>query len=130
MVYGALTIQEEIRQSTLPQKTLAALYNVSRLTVRKWQNRDSAEDGLHRLHTLHATLPKHRKSSRVTPFFDYPAEIRKVIYTTNPIESVNMGLRQVMKSRDSFPNDKALLKPYYFSLRNISKKWAMPIQNW
>ena len=67
---------------------------------------------------------------RITPFFDYPAEIRKVIYTTNAIESVNMSLRKVTKSRGSFPNDDALIKLYYLALRNISKKWTMPIQNW
>jgi putative transposase len=64
------------------------------------------------------------------PFFDYPPEIRKVIYTTNAIESVNMSLRKVTKSRGSFPNDDALIKLYYLTLRNISKKWRMPIQNW
>ena len=58
------------------------------------------------------------------------AEIRKVIYTTNAIESVNMSLRKVTKSRGSFPNDDALIKLYYLALRNISKKWTKPIQNW
>ena len=67
---------------------------------------------------------------RIVPFFNYPAEIRKVIYTTNAIESVNMSLRKVTKSRGSFPNDEALIKLYYLALRNISKKWTMPIQNW
>ena len=71
-----------------------------------------------------------RNWSRIVPFFDYPPEIRKVIYTTNAIESVNMSLRKVTKSRGSFPNDDALIKLYYLALRNISKKWTMPIQNW
>ena len=71
-----------------------------------------------------------RNWSRIVPFFDYPAEIRKVIYTTNAIESVNMSLRKVTKSRGSFPNDDALIKLYYLALRNISKKWTMPIHNW
>jgi len=71
-----------------------------------------------------------RNWAHVVPFFDYPAEIRKVIYTTNAIESVNMSLRKVTKSRGSFPNDDALIKLYYLALRNISKKWTMPIQNW
>ena len=71
-----------------------------------------------------------RNWPRIVPFFDYPAEIRKVIYTTNAIESVNMSLRKVTKSRGSFPNDEALIKLYYLALRNISKKWTMPIQNW
>lgn len=67
--------------------------------------------------------------ARIVPFFDYPTEIRKMIYTTNAIESVNMSLRKVTKSRGSFPSDEALIKLYYLALRNISKKWAMPIQN-
>jgi len=71
-----------------------------------------------------------RNWTRVTPFFDYPPEIRKVIYTTNAIESVNMGLRKITKNRGAFPNDEALLKLFYLALRNISKKWTMPIRDW
>ena len=71
-----------------------------------------------------------RNWERLIPFFDYPADIRKVIYTTNAIESVNMSLRKVTKSRGSFPSDEALIKLYYLALRNISKKWTMPIHNW
>ena len=67
---------------------------------------------------------------RLTPFFDYPPEIRKVIYTTNAIESVNMSLRKLTKNRGSFPNDEALLKLFYLALRNISRKWTMPIRDW
>ena len=71
-----------------------------------------------------------RNWSRLTPFFDYPPEIRKVIYTTNAIESVNMSLRKLTKNRGSFPSDEALLKLFYLALRNISKKWTMPIRDW
>lgn len=67
---------------------------------------------------------------RVIPFFAHPPEIRKVIYTTNAIESLNMSLRKVTKTRSSFPNDEAVLKLLYLALRNIAKKWTMPIQNW
>ena len=59
-------IREEIRRSTLPQKALAELYNVSRLTIRKWQNRDSAEDGSHLPHTLHTTLTEAQEIIAVT----------------------------------------------------------------
>lgn len=68
--------------------------------------------------------------ARIIPFFDYPPEIRKVIYTTNAIESMNMGLRKVSKNRGSFPTDESLLKLYYLALKNISKKWTMPIRDW
>lgn len=68
--------------------------------------------------------------ARITPFFDYPPEIRKVIYTTNAIESVNMSLRKITKNRGSFPSDDALVKLFYLALNNISKKWTMPIRDW
>ena len=71
-----------------------------------------------------------RNWPRVIPFFDYPPEIRRVIYTTNAIESVNMSLRKITKNRGSFPSDDALLKLFYLALRNISKKWTMPIRDW
>ena len=60
----------------------------------------------------------------------YPADIRKVIYTTNAIESLNMSLRKVTKNRGSFPSDEAAAKLLYLALRNISKKWTMPIRDW
>lgn len=66
----------------------------------------------------------------VIPFFAHPPEIRRVIYTTNVIESLNMSLRKVTKTRNSFPNDEAVLKLLYLALRNIAKKWTMPIQDW
>ncbi len=71
-----------------------------------------------------------RNWARIIPFFDYPPEIRKVIYTTNAIESVNMSLRKIIKNRGSFPSDEALLKLIYLALSNISKKWTMPIRDW
>ncbi len=71
-----------------------------------------------------------RNWPRIIPFFDYPPEIRKVIYTTNAIESVNMSLRKITKNRGSFPSDEALLKLFYLALRNIAKKWTMPIHDW
>ena len=71
-----------------------------------------------------------RNWSRLIPLFDYPPEIRKVIYTTNAIESVNMGLRKLTKNRGSFPSDEALTKLFYLALRNISQKWTMPIRDW
>ena len=68
--------------------------------------------------------------ARVIPFFAHPPEIRKVLYTTNAIESLNMSLRKVTKTRSSFPNDEAVFKLLYLALRNIEKKWTMPVQNW
>lgn len=62
--------------------------------------------------------------------FSYPEEIRRVIYTTNAIESLNFSLRKVTKNRAAFPNDDAILKILYLALTNASKKWTMPIRNW
>lgn len=71
-----------------------------------------------------------RNWERLTPFFAYVPEIRKVIYTTNAIESLNMSLRKVTKNRGSFPNDESMLKLLYLALNNIAKKWTMPIRDW
>jgi len=70
-----------------------------------------------------------RRWPQIIPFFDYPPEIRKVIYTTNAIESVNMSLRKITKNRGSLPNDEALIKLFYLALKNIGKKWTMPIRD-
>lgn len=67
---------------------------------------------------------------RLTVFFDYPPEIRKVIYTTNAIESLNFSLRKIMKNRGAFPNDESITKLLYLAIRNIAKKWTMPIRDW
>lgn len=67
---------------------------------------------------------------RVIPFFEYPEDIRKVIYTTNAIESVNRSLRKVIKTKGAFPNDASILKIFYLALANISKKWTLPIWDW
>jgi putative transposase len=63
-------------------------------------------------------------------FLKYPAEIRKAIYTTNAIESLNRSLRKISKNRGVFPNQESLLKLYYLALERIAKKWTMPIHNW
>jgi len=63
-------------------------------------------------------------------FFKYPPEIRRAIYTTNAVESLNYQLRQVTKNRSSFSTDDAILKILYLAIRNASKKWTMPIRDW
>jgi putative transposase len=68
--------------------------------------------------------------TRVIPFFAFPPDIRKAIYTTNAIESLNMTLRKVFRNHRCFPTDESALKVVYLALRNISKKWTMPIRDW
>lgn len=71
-----------------------------------------------------------RNWERLVPFLAYPAEIRRVIYTTNAVESVNMSLRKIIKNRGSFPTDESALKLLYLALRNITRRWTMPIKDW
>jgi putative transposase len=66
----------------------------------------------------------------VIPFFEYPKDIRKAIYTTNAIESLNRSLRKVIKTKGAFPNDAAIYKIFFLALEKISKRWTMPIKNW
>jgi len=66
---------------------------------------------------------------RITPFFEFPAEVRKIIYTTNAVESLNMSLRKIIKTRGSFPSEEAALKLLFMALQNVSKKWSA-IQEW
>ena len=71
-----------------------------------------------------------RHWQEVIPFFAYPQEVRKIIYTTNAIESLNMQIRKVIKNRGHFPNDEAATKLIYLALRNITKSWKMPPITW
>lgn len=66
----------------------------------------------------------------IIPFFDYPEDIRRAIYTTNAIESLNMTLKKVIKNKRVFPSDDSVFKLLYLAINNISKKWTMPIKNW
>jgi len=66
----------------------------------------------------------------LTAFFDFPVEIRKIIYTTNLIENLNGKIRKYTKNKLSFPTDDAVLKSTYLALREATKKWSMPINNW
>jgi putative transposase len=71
-----------------------------------------------------------RQREQVAVFLGYPPEIRRVIYTTNAIESTNMSLRKTLKTRGSFPTDEAALKLIYLALRNITQRWTMPVKEW
>lgn len=62
--------------------------------------------------------------------FNYPDEIRKIIYTTNAIESLNSVIRKAIKNRRIFPNDNSAFKVIYLAVVNASKKWSMPLRNW
>jgi putative transposase len=67
---------------------------------------------------------------RINPMFALPKEIRRAVYTTNVIESLNYSLRKITKTRAAFPTEEAAIKLLYLGLQNAAKKWTMPIQNW
>lgn len=66
----------------------------------------------------------------IIPFFDFPEEIRRIIYTTNAIESLNSVIRKNIKNRKIFPNDGSIFKIIYLAIENASKKWTMPLRDW
>jgi putative transposase len=104
-IYEASTIEEaELALEAFSNKWDKQFPAISRLWFEKWAN--------------------------ITPFFNYPEDIRRVIYTTNAIESLNMTLRKVLKNKRFFPSDEAAFKQLYLGIKNISKKWTMPIRNW
>ncbi len=97
----------------------------------------SAETAELALAAFRRKYPKHqavadvwsRNWQRVIPFFEFPDEIRKIVYTTNAVESLHMTLRKVTKNRGSFPTREAALKLIYLALQNVSRKWHT-VQGW
>jgi putative transposase len=81
---------------------------------------------------LYPTISKSWRTHwiRVIPLFAFPEDIRKVIYTTNATRSVNMSLRKVTRNHRIFPSDEAVYKVVYLAMRNLAKKWTMPIRDW
>ena len=67
---------------------------------------------------------------RLSQYFKYPEDIRRIIYTTNTIEAVHRQFRKLTKTKGAFPNQDSLLKLLYMGIQNASKKWTMPVQNW
>lgn len=104
LIYRASNREEAERQLALFEATWDSRYrSVSQLWRRHWE--------------------------QVVPFFAFPAEIRKIIYTTNAVESLNMTLRKVIKTRGSFPTEDAAIKLLYLALRNVAKQWNT-VQGW
>ncbi|HEY0731503.1 MAG TPA: IS256 family transposase [Chitinophagaceae bacterium] len=99
-------------------------------------NRDAADDALQRLDATWGHKYKHAVQSwrtnwdHLTSYFDFPLEIRKIIYTTNAIENLNRGIRKYIKTKVQFPDDMAAQRVVYMAIMNIEKKWTQTIQNW
>ncbi len=105
LIYQASTVEQaEDALTAFAQKWEERYPTISQLWLRHWE--------------------------RIIPFFSSPPDIRRVVYTTNAIESLNRSLRKVLKTKGSFPDDESVLKLLYLALRNIAKKWTMPIPNW
>ena len=102
----------------LSEKAAAALEQLERVTA-KWE-------------TDYPNAMKSRHTNRdvISPIFKFSAQVRKVIYTTNAIESLNSGYRRLNKQRSVFPSDTALLKALYPATTEIFKKWTMPLRDW
>lgn len=66
----------------------------------------------------------------LTHYFDFPHEVRRIIYTTNVIESLNSGIRKYTRSKNIFPDDSAALKAVYLAINNLEKKWVHTVRNW
>lgn len=104
-IYTALTVEEAERELAIFADHWDTKYpSISKSWSRHWPN----------LITL----------------FDYPEEIRKVIYTTNAIESLNSVIRKAINNRKIFPTDESAMKVVYLAIENASKRWNMPIQHW
>ena len=71
-----------------------------------------------------------RNWNDLTEFFNYPKDIRRAIYTTNAIESLNFSLRKVTRNKSSFPDDDSIYKVMYLAIKNASARWTMPIREW
>ena len=104
-IYQAATLAEsEAALDAFSQKWDETYPAISQIWIRHWEN--------------------------VIPIFDYPMEIRRVIYTTNAIESLNRSLRKVIKTKAVFPDEAAVCRLMYLAMNNISKKWNRPIKDW
>ena len=104
-IYNAATLEEaEIALEAFAEKWDTLYPAISQIWLRHWEN--------------------------IIPIFNYPMEIRKVIYTTNAIESLNRSLRKVIKTKAVFPDEESVFKLMYLAMRNIAKKWQRPIRDW
>lgn len=106
--------------------------------LKKIYSAPSEEAGLQALCAMQEQWPQYKvylqkweeRWNELSPFFSYPAALRRMIYTTNAIESLNRQFRKVTKTTSIFPHDKALTKLLWLAQRDIAKKWSMPVRNW
>lgn len=109
-------------------KDLKEVYQASSLSVAK-SALDRLNENWGEIYPL-AVMPWINRWDQVSNYFQYPPELRKIIYTTNAVEALHRQFRKVTKNRSVMPNDDALLKLLFLAGRDIKKKWTMPIPNW
>jgi len=104
-IYSSITLEEAEQELSQFEKKWDSHYaSISKLWRRNWEN--------------------------LITIFDYPDEIRRIIYTTNAIESLNSVIRKAIKNRRIFPNDKSAFKVIYLAVQQASKRWTMPLREW
>lgn len=107
---------------------LRLIYSASSETEAEFHLELFAEKWDARYPTISKTWREHW--AHIVPMFNFPLEIRSVIYTTNAIESMNMTLRRVTRNHRIFPHDDAFIKVVFLAVANIAKRWTMPIKDW
>lgn len=103
-IYGAATVEEAEEQLCRLEETWSSYRPMCQVWRRNWE--------------------------RITPFFQYPPEIRRIIYTTNAVEALHRSLRKIIKTRGAFPHQQAALKLLFLALRLAAKKWNRPVNHW
>jgi len=114
----------------------AKLFMTDLKSVYRATTLDEAENNLYKLQERWeekyplAVKPWVNHWENIKTFFDFHGDIRRIIYTTNAVESLHRQFRKVTKNRAAFPNDESLIKLLFLSIEGASKKWTMPVQNW
>jgi len=115
------------KERKLVARDLKSVYRAASLEEAERQLADFAQKWDQRYPSISALW--RRNWLGIIPFFQFPPEIRKIVYTTNAIESLNMSLRKAIKTRGAFPSEEAALKVLYLALRNLAKKWDI-VHGW
>ena len=107
---------------------LKCIYNSDTLSIAE----KALDDFTNKWDGKYPTISKSWRShwDNIIPLFDYSKDIRKIIYTTNAIESLNSVIRKAIKNRKIFPNDRSVCKIIYLAIMSASKKWTMPLREW
>lgn len=126
LVRGSLQYVSWKERRTVAQD-LRAIYQAATAEAAEQEREVFAARWDRKYPTISALWRRHWE--QITPLFAFPPEIRRIVYTTNAVESLHMTLRKIIKTGGSFPNEEAAFKLLYLALRNVSKKWG-PLPNW